>query len=57
MKVQSTKYPNLLVTSPKVQFVGGEAEVDTATAEKLAKLSHMGIVVPKRTSTRKTAAK
>lgn len=55
MKVQSTKYPNLLVTSPKVQFVDGEAEVDNATAEALSKLAHMGVVVPKRAAGRKTA--
>lgn len=56
MKVQSTKYPNLLVTSPKVQFVNGEAEVDNVTAEALSKLAHMGVVVPKRAANRKSAA-
>ena len=50
MKVQSTKYPELLVTDIGVQFVGGVAEVDAATAEKLRNLTGMGVVVPKKSA-------
>lgn len=46
VRVESTKYPELLVTTPRVQFVDGVAEVDEETAEKLRGLAHMGVVVP-----------
>lgn len=47
VRVESAKYPELLVTTPRVQFVDGVAEVDEETAELLRRLpADMGVVVP-----------
>ncbi len=46
MRVESTKYPELLVTDLRVQFGQGAAEVDEATADALRGLAHIGVVVP-----------
>lgn len=47
MRVESPKYPGLLVLAPRVQFVDGVAEVDEETAEQLRKLpADMGVIIP-----------
>jgi hypothetical protein len=47
MRVESPKYPGLLVLTPRVQFVDGVAEVDEETAEQLRKLpADMGVIIP-----------
>ncbi|WP_164546679.1 hypothetical protein [Actinobaculum sp. 352] len=45
MIARSTLYPNLLVTNPRVQFLGGVAEVDAEIAAQLRSLAWMGVII------------
>ncbi|CRH88527.1 Uncharacterised protein [Chlamydia trachomatis] len=45
-----SEIPELLVTSPYVQFKDGRAMVDAGTAERLKVLEWAGITVPEATT-------
>lgn len=46
VRVESTLYPSLMVTYPKVQFVKGVAEVSKVDADLLRRLPIDGLVIP-----------
>ncbi|AJC70518.1 hypothetical protein X956_04065 [Trueperella pyogenes TP8] len=46
VRVESTLYPSLMVTCPKVQFVDGVAEVPEKDADLIRRLPIGGLVIP-----------